>query len=79
MSVILALKSNFLTRPLVSEYCFSNSNLSVSYLVFKVNPLVSILLATNLSYAVFLATSFFTASFSLLKSTGKGSTFPISN
>ena len=51
MSAILVLQSVFLTRPLVSEILFSNSDLSVSYLVFETNPLVSILftLATNLS------------------------------
>ena len=39
----------------VSLILFFKSDLSVSYLVFKTNPLVSILftLATNLSYAVF--------------------------
>ena len=53
----------------------------MSYLVFKTNPLVSILftLATNLSYTVFLTTSFFTASLSLLKSTGTGINSSISN
>ena len=58
--VILVLQSVFLTRPLVSGFFFSNSDLSVSYLVFKTNALVSILftLATNLSYTVFLTTSF---------------------
>ena len=51
------------------------------YLVFKTNVLVSILftLATNLSYKVFLTTSFFTSSFSLLKSTGTGTNLSISN
>ena len=51
----------FLTRPLVSGILFSNSALSVSYLVFKTNALVSIpfTLATNLSDKVFLTTSFF--------------------
>ena len=53
----------------------------MSYLVFKTNPPVSILftLATNLSNAVFLATSFFTTSLSLLKSTGTGTNLSISN
>ena len=36
-------------------------------------------LATNLSYTVFLTTSFFTASLSLLKSTGTGANLSISN
>ena len=42
-------------KPLTSGILFSNSDLSVSYLVFKTNPLVSILftLVTNLSYASF--------------------------
>ena len=53
----------------------------MSYSVFKTNPLVSILftLVTNLSYAVFLTTSFFTTSLSLLKSTGTGTNLSISN
>ena len=55
ISVILALQSVFLTRPLGPGIFFSNSALSVSYLVFKTNALVSILftLATNLSCTVF--------------------------
>ena len=81
ISVILALQSVFLTRPLVSGILFSISDLSVSYLVFKTNLLVSILftLAINLSYTVFLTTSFFTTSLSLLKSTGTGTNLSISN
>ena len=53
---------------------FSKSDLSVSYLVFKTNPLMSILFtfATSLSYTDLLTTSFFTTSLSLLKSTGTG-------
>ena len=44
------------------------------YLVFRKNPVVPILftLVTNLSYEDVLATSFFTTSLSLLKSTGTG-------
>ena len=55
ISVILVLQSVFLTRSLVSRIVFSNFDLSVSYLVFKTNPLVSIsfTLATNLLYASF--------------------------
>ena len=55
ISVILVLQSVFSTRPLLSGILFFNSNFSVSYLVFKINALVSILftLATNLSYEVF--------------------------
>ena len=77
ISVVLV----FLTRPLVSGILFFNFDLFVSYLVFKTNPLVSILftLATNLSYAVFLTTSFFTTSLSLLKSTGTGANLSISS
>ena len=53
----------------------------MSYLVFETNPLVSIrfTLRTNLSYTVFLTTSFFTASVSLLKSAGNGTNLSISN
>ena len=47
------------------------------YLVFKTNPLVSILL--TLSYKVFLTTSFFTTTLNLLKSTGTGTNLSISN
>ena len=35
--------------------------------------------AANLSYTVFLTTSFFTTSLSLLKSTGTGANLPMSN
>ena len=35
--------------------------------------------AANLSYTVFLTTSFFSTSFSLLKSTGTGANLPMSN
>ena len=51
---------------------FSKSDLFVLYLVFKTNPVVSILFTfeTNLSYTVFLTTSFFTTLFSLFKSIG---------
>ena len=53
----------------------------MSYLVYKTNPLVPILFtfATNLSYAVFLTTSFFTTSLSLHKSAWTGINLPISN
>ena len=49
--------------------------------VFKTNTLVSILFtfAANLSYAVFLTTSFFTTSLSLLKSTGTAVNLSIYN
>ena len=78
--MILVLLSVFLTRPLVSGILFSNSDLSVSYLVFKTKLLVSILfsLATNY-YKSFLTTSFFTTPLSLLKSTGTGTNLSISN
>ena len=66
------MQSVSLTSPLVSETFFSNFALSVSYLVFKTNPLVSILvnLATNLPYAVVSTTLLLNALFTLLKSTG---------
>ena len=59
---------------------FSKYDLSVSYLVFKTNPLVSILFtsATNLSYTVFLTTLLFTTLISLLKSTGSVFNLPSS-
>ena len=79
--MILLLLSAFLTRLLVSGVLFSNSDLSVSYLVFKANLLVSILftLATNLSYTALLTTSFFTTSLRLLKLTGTGTNLSISS
>ena len=60
---------------------FSKSDLSVSYVVFKTNLAVSMLstLATNLSYSVFLTTSFFTTLLNLAKSLGTGVNLPISN
>ena len=78
--LILVLQSVFLTRPLVSGILFSNSYLSVSYLVFKANLLVSteFTLVVNLSYASFLTTSFFTKLFNLLKSVGTGTNLSIS-
>ena len=53
----------------------------MSYLAFKTNPLVSILfnLAINLSYTVFLTTSFCTTSLSLFKSTRAVTNLSISN
>ena len=64
ISIILVLQFVCLTSPIVSGVSFSSFDLSVSYLVFKRNPLVSILftLATNLSYTVFLTTLFFNTS-----------------
>ena len=79
ISVILAFKFVFLTRSIVSgiflsasPIFFSKSDLSAPSVVFKTNPVVSVLftLATNLSYSVFWITSFFTKSLSLLKSAG---------
>ena len=81
ISVILAFKSVFQLDHLYQEFFlsaslidFSKFDLSVSYVVFKTNPVVSMLftLATNLSYSVFLTTSFFTTLFSLAKSLGTG-------
>ena len=71
----------FLTKSVTSGILFSNSDLSASCLVFKTNLLVSMLFtfATNLSYKVFLTASFFTTSLSLLKSTGTGTNFSMSN
>ena len=72
VSVILAFKSVVLARSLVSGIFFSKSDLSVSYVVFKTNYVVSMLptFATNFSYTVFLTTSFFTTLLSLAKSLG---------
>ena len=55
--------------------------MSVSYLVFKTNSLVSLLFTfvTNLFYIVFLITSFFTTFLSLPKSTGTVLDLSISN
>ena len=59
---------------------FSNSDLSVSYLVFKTNPLISILFtfATSLLYTVFSTTSLLTRLLNLLKSTGRAFNLPTS-
>ena len=60
---------------------FSKSDISVSYLVFKTNPVVQILstFVTNLLYSVFLTTSFFTTLLNLAKSLGTGVNFAMSN
>ena len=81
ISAILAFKSVFLARSIVSGIFFSKSDLSVSYVVFKTNPVVSMsfTLATNLSYSVFLTTSFFTTLLSFAKSLGTGVNLSISN
>ena len=59
ISMILVLQSVFLIKSLVSEFFVYKSVLSLSYLVFKANALVSILitLATNWSYRFKLSTS----------------------
>ena len=79
-SLILELQSVFKTSQLVSLEVFfsssliffSKSDLSVSHLAFRTNPVVSILFTfvTNLFYTFFLTTSLFTTLLSLLKSTG---------
>ena len=67
VSVILGFKFVFLARSPVSGICLSaslifffKSDLSVSFVVFKKNPVVSMLftLETNLLYSVFLTASF---------------------
>ena len=80
ISFILALQSVFLTRSLVLGTLFSIPDLSLSYLVFKNKrgSINTVYLATNLSYTVFLTTSYFTTSLSLLKSTD-GANVSISN
>ena len=81
MSLANYIFSVTLTKPLVSGIFFSaslvfffKSDLSVSYVVFKTNPVVSILstFVTNLLYSVFLTTSFFTTLLSRAKSSGRG-------
>ena len=77
-----------LTKPLAlgiflstSLIFFSRSHLSVSYVAFKINPVVSILstFVTNLLYSVFLITSFFTTLLGLTKPSGAGVSFGMSN
>ena len=60
---------------------FSSFALPVWYLVFKTKSLVSMLftLATSWSKTAFLATSFFTTSLNLLRSTGTGVNLSMSN
>ena len=88
ISVILALKSAFLTKLLVSGIIYSASlilfsrfHLSVSYVDFITNPVVSILFTfvTNLLHSVFLTTSFFTTLLNLAKSSGTGVHFAMTN
>ena len=76
----IAVNAVFVAKLLISGILFSNSDLSVSYLVFKTNLLVSILftLPTNLSYTSFLTTSFLTP-LNLLKSTGTATNLSMSN
>ena len=71
----------FLTKSVTSGFFFSNSALSIWYLVFKANSLVSTLftLATNLLYKAILTALFLTTSLNLLKSTGTGANFSLSN
>ena len=65
----------------VSLILFSESDLSVSYVVFKANPVVSILFTfvTNWLYSVFLTISFFTTLLNLAKSLGTGVNFAVPN
>ena len=71
----------FLTKSVTLGILISNSDLSVSYLVFKTNPLVLILstLSPKLLYTSFLTTSFFTTSLNLLKSKETGANLSTSN
>ena len=87
--VMLAFKSVFFfARSLVSGIflsasliLFSKFDLSVSFVVFKTNPVVSMLstFVTNLSYKVFLTTSFFTGLLSLAKSSRTGANLSTSS
>ena len=83
ISVILAFKSVFLARSLVSGiFLFASLIFFLKSDLFpKSNPVVSILfiLATNLSYSVFLTTSFFTTLLGLAKSLGTGVNLSISS
>ena len=71
----------FLIKSVTSGILFSNSVLSVLYLVNNKKSLVSILsnFATNLSYPGFLTASFFTTSLNLVKSTGTDANLSMSN
>ena len=70
-----------LTKSVTSGIFFSNSFLPIWYLVFKTKSLASVLLtfAANLSYTVFLTTSYFTTSFNLPRSTGTDPNLSLSN
>ena len=79
ISVTLALKSVFLTKLVASgiflsilSILSSKSDPSFSYLVLETNFVLSIpfTLATNLSYSVFLITSYLTTLVNLARSTG---------
>ena len=69
--IILALQSVFVNNSTNIRYFFSKSDLPVSYLVFKINPLISVLftfVTYDLSYAKFLTILLLTTLLSLIKS-----------
>ena len=72
---------SFFNKPIANFALFSGSDLSISYAGFKTNFVVSVLatFVTNLSYAVFLTTSFFTTLLSVAKSLVTGANLSISS
>ena len=78
----LLLAGGFLfNKPMANFALFSASDLSISYVVFKTNFVVSMLstFVTNLSHTVFLTTLFFTTLLSLAKSLGTSANLSISS
>ena len=71
----------FLAKSGRSGISFSNSVLSVWYVVFKTKSLISILFtfAASLSYTASLTTSFLTALLNLLQLRGTGTNLSMSN
>ena len=78
---LLVARGLFFNKTIANFALFSASDLSISYVVFKTNFVVSMLptFVTNFSYKIFLTTSFFTTVLSLAKSLGTGPNLSISN
>ena len=77
---LLVAGGSFFNKPTANFAFFSVFDLSVSYVVFKTDFVVSMLstFVTNLSYTVFLTTSVFTTLLSLVKSLRTGVNLSIS-
>ena len=78
---LLVAGGSVFNKPIASFALFFASDLSISYVVFKTNFVVSMLstFVTNLSYKVFLTTTFLTTLLSLAKSLETSANLSISN